>query len=194
MSEKMLAVVGSVLAALLVIVGVKTFIDMSGGHKEVGKAGYELPDPNAAKEAETAAAATGEAAPGAASDGGAAASSAAEAGGGVVEMVATADAATGKKVYRRCAACHTSKKGEKPALGPNLWGIVGRDVASQEAFTGYSDAMKAKEGNWTLEELAVFLKKPKAALPGTRMIFGGIKKDKDLANLLAHLKTLSDGG
>lgn len=188
MSEKTLTIVGSALAALLVIVGFKTFLEMgSGGHgEEKTTAGYQLPDPTAEpKSADTAAAPGGASVPAAASGEGDIATKA-------VAMIASADASKGAKLFRRCAACHSVKAGDPPALGPNLHGIVGRDVASQAAFSGYSDAMKAVEGNWSLELLAKFINNPKGTVPGTRMVFGGIKKENELADLLAYLQTQSN--
>ena len=107
-------------------------------------------------------------------------------------MLASADATKGQSVFKACAACHDSTQGGPNKTGPNLWGVVGRNHASHEGFA-YSDAMKAKSGEaWTYEALNEFIKSPKTAVPGTKMAFGGIKKDGDRANLLAYLQTLSD--
>jgi cytochrome c len=77
-------------------------------------------------------------------------------------------------------------------VGPNLWGIVGRMHGVHEGFA-YSEAMAAlKDKPWSYEALNEFLIKPSAAVPGTKMAYGGLKKDADRANLLAYLATLSD--
>ncbi|PZF78701.1 cytochrome c family protein [Aestuariivirga litoralis] len=107
-------------------------------------------------------------------------------------MLASADAAKGQTVFKACAACHDGSKGGPNKVGPNLWGVVGRMHGSHEGFA-YSDAMAAlKDKPWTYEALNEFITNPKAAIPGTKMAFGGIKKDADRANLLAYLQTLSD--
>ena len=107
-------------------------------------------------------------------------------------MLASADAAKGQTVFKACAACHDVSKGGPNKVGPNLWGIVGRMHGVHEGFA-YSDAMAAlKDKPWSYEALNEFLTSPKAAVPGTKMAYGGLKKDTDRANLLAYLATLSD--
>lgn len=107
-------------------------------------------------------------------------------------LLASADAAKGQSVFKACAACHDASNGGPNKTGPNLWGVVGRNHGSHEGFA-YSDAMKAKSGEtWTYEALNEFIKSPKVAVPGTKMAFGGVKKDGDRANLLAYLQTVSD--
>ena len=212
-SDKSLYIVGSALAALLLIVGFKSFLEIKGGHHDgQPEAGYSLPMPDAEEKAAAPAPATSEATapadaskpapadaaaaaapatPAVAAPAPAAAPAAADTGD-IAALIAAADVNKGKKLFRRCGSCHSSKKGEPPALGPNLYGVVGRDIGSEAAFTGYSTALKEKPGNWTLESLSAFIASPKKAVPGTRMIFSGIKNDKKRANLLAYIKTLSD--
>ena len=107
-------------------------------------------------------------------------------------MLASADATKGQAVFKTCAACHDASKGGPNKVGPNLWGIVGRNHGIHEGFA-YSDAMAAlKDKPWTYEALDAFILSPKTAIPGTKMGYGGLKKDADRANLLAYLQTLSD--
>ncbi len=97
----------------------------------------------------------------------------------------------GKKVFKKCMACHAIGADAKNKVGPQLNDIVGRKVAAVEDFTGYSDAMKAKgtEGLvWTEENLRAFLDKPKDFIEGTAMNFPGLKKDKDFNGIIAFLK------
>lgn len=109
-------------------------------------------------------------------------------------LLAAADPANGKKIFRKCLACHTAEAGGKlkgPGGGPNLWNVVGRPVASLNGFD-YSDAMKAHGGNWTFEALFAFLADPKGVVKGTKMNFGGLQKPSDRADVLAYLRELSD--
>ena len=107
-------------------------------------------------------------------------------------LLASADAKKGEADVKQCQACHDFTKGGPNKTGPNLWGIVMRKHGSHEGFA-YSDAMKAKSGeDWTYEDLNAFLTSPKTAVPGTKMAFGGVKKDQSRADILAYLATLSD--
>ena len=111
---------------------------------------------------------------------------------GVAALLAAADPAAGAKAVRRCTGCHTLDKGGKHRLGPNLWDLVDRPVASAEGY-GYSAALKDKSGEtWTYENLDAFLTRPKGWAPGTRMLFAGIRKPGQRADLIAHLRGLSD--
>ena len=105
--------------------------------------------------------------------------------------LASADAEKGQKVAKKCAICHTFESGGKNKIGPNLYGVVGRDIGSTEGFN-YSDAVKAKDGAWTFELLDCFITKPKECVPGTRMPFPGLANAAARADLLAFLRTLSD--
>lgn len=104
------------------------------------------------------------------------------------EVMASADAAAGEKVFAKCKACH--KIDGNNATGPHLDGVVGRPVASVEGF-GYSDGMKAHGGTWTPEELSHFLTNPKADVSGTKMSFAGLPKVTDRANVIAYLESLA---
>ena len=99
----------------------------------------------------------------------------------------------GKKVARKCAACHSFDEGGANKVGPNLWNVVMRKAGSVEGFK-YSSAMTefGADHSWTFEELNDFLAKPKAHLPGTSMTFAGLKKPDDRADVLAYLRSLSD--
>jgi cytochrome c len=104
---------------------------------------------------------------------------------------ASADAKRGESDAKKCAACHTFGKGEPNRVGPNLWGVVGRTKASEAGFN-YSAAMKSQKGNWTPEELDVYLTNPRAKVPGTNMTFAGIPRGKERADVITFLNTKSD--
>jgi cytochrome c len=106
--------------------------------------------------------------------------------------LADADPAAGGQEFKKCAACHSGAD-KVNKVGPYLAGIVGRPVASIEGYA-YSSGMKdfaTKTPAWTEEVLNVYLKDPKATVPGTKMGFGGVKDDTARANLVAYLKTLA---
>jgi cytochrome c len=111
-------------------------------------------------------------------------------GSGILALLASADADAGSKVARKCSACHSFDEGGANKVGPNLWGVVGADIASHEGYS-YSDALSGKEGTWDYESLAAFLEDPKAWAPGTKMSFAGIKKPEELADLIAYLRSLA---
>jgi cytochrome c len=109
--------------------------------------------------------------------------------------VAAGDVAKGEAFAKRCAACHGFEAGGGNKVGPNLWNVVNRPVASVADYS-YSDAMVAfSEGGaktWTYDHLSTYLADPKGTVPGTKMVFPGIKKDEDRANVIAYLRTLSE--
>ena len=109
----------------------------------------------------------------------------------VLAMLASADPEAGAKAARSCKACHSLEKGGPNKVGPPLWDIVGRPVAAVEGYA-YSAALKNMGGVWTYERLEAFIRKPREAAPGTKMSFGGVRREQDRANLLAFLRSLSD--
>ncbi len=112
-------------------------------------------------------------------------------GANVLAMLADADLDRGRKVAKKCAACHSIDKGGANKIGPHLWGVVGRPKGAAEGFS-YSDAIKGLGGNWSFEDLDHFLANPKSFVSGTKMSFAGVKNPEDRAALIAFLRTLSD--
>ena len=109
----------------------------------------------------------------------------------IAALLASANVEQGQNSVKKCAACHTFNKGGPNKVGPNLWGVVGREHHSEPGFK-YSAAMNKTTGKWTFEELNAFLKNPKAEVPGTAMSFAGLPRATERANVIAYLNTLSD--
>jgi cytochrome c len=106
-------------------------------------------------------------------------------------LLAQANPEKGATEAKKCAACHSEEKGGPSKIGPPLWGVIGRKIASVEGFE-YSDALRGKEGEWTYENIYEFIHGPKEWAPGTKMAFAGIKSAEDRADLLVYLRTLAD--
>jgi cytochrome c len=109
----------------------------------------------------------------------------------IENLLASASVEKGQATAKQCQACHTFDKGGPNRVGPNLYGIVGRQRASHPGFN-YSTAMKAKGGTWTIDELNQFLTHPQGFIPGTAMTFAGLSREAQRADVIAYLNTLAD--
>ena len=106
--------------------------------------------------------------------------------GNIMALFASASAAEGAKVFKKCAACHSIKEGGANKLGPALWGVLGRTAGSVPGYK-YSKAMAAHGKNWSFEEMNGFLIKPKDWIKGTKMSFAGLKNAKDRAAVILYM-------
>lgn len=95
------------------------------------------------------------------------------------------DAAKGEKVFKKCKACHKLEEGKR-AVGPSLYGVIGREAGALEGFK-YSKAMMESGLTWDVETMAEFLAKPKALVKGTKMAFPGLRKEKQIADVIAYI-------
>jgi cytochrome c len=109
----------------------------------------------------------------------------------IATLMAMGDVATGEKIFKKCAACHSIIKGGKNAIGPALYNVVGRKVGVVEDYK-YSKALAAYEKEWTFEELNGYLTKPSKWIKGTKMAFAGLRKEKDRASVIKYLNENSD--
>jgi cytochrome c len=108
----------------------------------------------------------------------------------IENLLATASVDHGAQVAKQCLICHNLQEGQGPKVGPDLYGIVGRQIASAAGFN-YTAALKGLTGTWTFDELNKWLTDPRGLVPGTAMTFAGISNEKQRADLIAYLDTLS---
>lgn len=109
----------------------------------------------------------------------------------IAALLATADAAHGADVFKKCGACHTVANGGANGIGPNLWATVGEGIAQGKGGYAFSDALK-KAGagkTWTFDELNAWLTSPRAYAAGTKMTFAGLADAKDRADVILYLNT-----
>ena len=100
------------------------------------------------------------------------------------------DAAAGAKVFTKCKVCHQVGPNAKNMVGPSLTGVVGRPAGTYPGYN-YSTANKNSGLTWDEATLETYLADPRKKVPGTKMIFPGLKSDKEIKDVIAYLKTFS---
>ena len=108
----------------------------------------------------------------------------------IKELLALGDITHGEKVFKKCTACHMIASGGKNMIGPNLWGVIGRNAAVVSDYN-YSKAMKDYGKEWTFTEMNAYLIKPQAYIRGTKMAFAGLRKEKDRASVILYMNSKS---
>jgi len=108
----------------------------------------------------------------------------------IENFLASASVEHGAQVAKQCAICHNFQESQGPKVGPDLYDVVGRKIASVAGFN-YSTALKGVTGTWTFDELNKWLADPRAMVPGTAMTFAGLQNEKQRADVIAYLDSLS---
>ncbi len=165
-------VAGGVLGTLLATMGLGLFAGWLYSPGEPAKPGYDLP----MAAAETAG--TGD-------------SKTAAPAKPLPVLLASASVEKGASLAKACGACHNFEKGAAAKVGPPLWGVLGRPVGSVQGFN-YSEAIKGKGGDWTLDKINAFITSPKGYAPGTKMTYAGEDDPQKRADILDYIHTLSD--
>ncbi len=109
----------------------------------------------------------------------------------IVQLLSLGDITHGEKVFKKCSACHMVAADGKNMIGPNLWGVIGRNAGAIQDYK-YSKAMIAYGKEWTFEEMNAYLIKPQAYIKGTKMAFAGLRKEKDRASVILYMNSKSN--
>ncbi len=104
----------------------------------------------------------------------------------IVQPASAQDLANGEKVWKKCKACHTIEEGGKNKIGPNLFGFMGQEAGQVEGFK-YSKAFLEAGLTWDEATLAAWLTDPRGLVKGTKMAFPGLRKENDLADVIAWM-------
>ena len=109
----------------------------------------------------------------------------------IIAMMTMGNVDSGKKLFKKCVACHSIVKGGKNKIGPALYNVVGRKIGGVVDYK-YSKALLTYKKEWTFEELNGFLIKPAKWIKGTKMAYAGLKKEEDRASIIKFLNQNSD--
>ena len=109
----------------------------------------------------------------------------------IATLLALGSVEHGKKVFKKCSACHSIKKGGRNNIGPALYSVLGRNMGGVQDYK-YSKALIAFGKDWTFEEMNNFLIKPTSYIKGTKMAFAGLKKEKDRASVILYMNANAD--
>ena len=104
-------------------------------------------------------------------------------------LLASADAAKGEQVFKKCTSCHTANQGGANGIGPNLYGVLTEEIGKGANGFAFSSALSGVGGKWDFAKLDQWLTNPKKFAPGTKMTFAGLSSAEDRANVIAWLNT-----
>ena len=166
-------IVVSILLAVILILGINKISDVIFYVEKPEKSAYQVADVSTTTTTETTSA------------------SSSTGSGDIMALLASASAADGKKVFKKCAACHSIAKGGGNKIGPALWGVLGRQAGSISDYK-YSKAMATHGKSWSFEEMNRFLIKPKDWIKGTKMTFVGLKKETERAAVILYMNNNTD--
>ena len=166
-------IVVSILLAVILILGINKISDVIFYVKKPEKSAYQVADVSTTATTETTSA------------------SSSTGSGDIMALLASASAADGKKVFKKCVACHRIAKGGGHKIGPALWGALGRKAGSISDYK-YSKAMATHGKSWSFEEMNGFLIKPKDWIKGTKMTFVGLKKETERAAVILYMNNNTD--
>ena len=161
-------IVVSILLAVILILGINKISDVIFYVEKPEKSAYQVADVSTTTTTETTSV------------------SSSTGSGDIMALLASASAADGKKVFKKCAACHSIAKGGGNKIGPALWGVLGRQAGSISDYK-YSKAMATHGKLWSFEEMNGFLIKPKDWIKGTKMTFVGLKKETERAAVILYM-------
>ena len=161
-------IVVSVLLAVILILGINKICDVIFYVEKPEKSAYQVADVSTTATTETTSA------------------SSSTGSGDIMALLASASAADGKKVFKKCVACHSIAKEGGNKIGPALWGVLGRQAGSISDYK-YSKAMATHGKSWSFEEMNGLLIKPKDWIKGTKMTFVGLKKETERAAVILYM-------
>ena len=163
----------SIMLAVILLLGINKFTDVIFYVEKPKKSAYQITSASTTTTTETTSA------------------SSSSGSGEIMALLASASVADGKKVFKKCAACHSITKGGSHKIGPALWGVLGRKAGSISDYK-YSKAMVAYGKAWSFKEMNKFLTKPKDWIKGTKMTFMGLKKETERAAVILYMNNNTD--
>ena len=161
-------IIASIILAVILVLGINKITDVIFYVEKPEKSAYQVASVSTTTTTETTSA------------------SSSSGSGEIMALLASASVADGKKVFKKCAACHSIAKGGGNKIGPALWGVLGRQAGSVSDYK-YSKAMAAHGKTWSFEEMNGFLTKPKGWIKGTKMFFAGLKNAKERAAVILYM-------
>ena len=166
-------IIASIILAVILVLGINKITDILFYVEKPEKSAYQVASVSTTTTTETTSA------------------SSSSGSGEIMALLASASVADGKKIFKKCAACHSITKGGGNKIGPALWGVLGRQAGSVSDYK-YSKAMAAHGKTWSFEEMNSFLIKPRDWIKGTKMSFAGLKSKNDRVAVILYMNEKTD--